>query len=83
MSPPYKQLEVWTLLQTTGSKDEPNMVFLQTSQHGAKNVKTYNMTTQKTKAISNNDPTNKPGWDIGDSGAKLRNSNTRRDWDGQ
>ena len=53
------------LLQTTGSKDEPNIVFMQkserASQHGTQNVKTDNSTTQKTKKISNTDPTKKPG----------------------
>ena len=37
------------LLQTTGDKDEPNIIFIQTSQHGAQNVKTHNRTTEKTK----------------------------------
>ena len=39
------------LLQTTGGKDEPNIVImrksLRTSQHGTQNVKTHNRTTQK------------------------------------
>jgi hypothetical protein len=47
------------LLQTTGDKDEPNIIFIQTSQHGAQNVKTHNRTTEKTKKMSNTDPTNK------------------------
>ena len=43
-----------TLLQTTGGKDEPNIIFLlrkshRTSQHGTQNVKTHNKTTQKNK----------------------------------
>ena len=41
-----------TLLQTTGGKDEQNIIFLlrkshRTSQHGTQNVKTHNKTTQK------------------------------------
>jgi hypothetical protein len=56
--PPYKQLEVktnqtnttnvkktWALLQTTGGKDEPNIVFMRksqrTSQHVTNNLKTH------------------------------------------
>jgi hypothetical protein len=31
-----------------------------TSQHGTRKVKTHNSTTQKTKAMSNTDPTIKP-----------------------
>jgi hypothetical protein len=31
------------------------------SQHGTQNVDTHNRTTQKTKKMSNTDPTNKPG----------------------
>ena len=45
------------LLQTTRGKDEPNMVFMRTSQHGTQNVKTHNKTTQKAKKMSNTDPT--------------------------
>ena len=45
------------LLQTTGGKDEPIIVFMQkseqTSQHRTKNVKKHNRTTQKTKTMSN------------------------------
>jgi len=41
------------LLQTTGGKDEPNIVFMwksqRTSQHGTQNGKTQNWTTQKKK----------------------------------
>ena len=41
-------------LQTTEGKDELNIVCMmkssRTSQHGTKNVKTHNRTTQKTKA---------------------------------
>ena len=41
----------WALLQTTGGKDEPNIVFMwkswRTSQHGTKNVKTHNRTTHQ------------------------------------
>ena len=37
--------KTWTLLQTTGGKDEPNIVFMlksqQTSQHGTRNAKTH------------------------------------------
>ena len=48
------------LIQTTGGKDERNIVFLwisqRTSQHATKNVKTHNRTTQKTKIMSNTDP---------------------------
>ena len=55
--PSYKQLEVktnqantnnvnkaWALLQTTGGKDEPNIVIggNRTSQHETQNVKTHN-----------------------------------------
>jgi len=40
--------KTWSLLQTTGGKDERNLVFLRksqrTSQHGTKNVKTHNRT---------------------------------------
>ena len=32
----------------------------QTSQHGTQNVKTHNRTTQKSKKMSNTDPTKKP-----------------------
>ena len=39
------------LRQTTGGKDEPNMVFMRksqrTSQHGTQNIKTHNRTAQK------------------------------------
>ena len=44
--------ETWALLHTTGGKDEPNIVFMQTSQHDTQNVMTHNRTTQKTKQIS-------------------------------
>ena len=34
---------IWALLQTTGGKDEPNIVFIgkspKTSQHGTKSIK--------------------------------------------
>jgi hypothetical protein len=40
--------KTWNLLQTSGGKDEPNIVFmgksLSTPQHGTKNVKTHNKT---------------------------------------
>ena len=43
--------KTWAILQETGGKDEPNIVFMRkskrTSQHGTQNVKTQNMTTQK------------------------------------
>ena len=38
-----------TLLQTTGGKDESNIVFMRTSQHRTRNVNTHNKITQKTK----------------------------------
>jgi hypothetical protein len=42
--------KTWALLQTTGGKDEPNIVFMRKwsrkSQHGIQNVKTHNRTTQ-------------------------------------
>ena len=42
--------KIGVLLQTTGGKDEPNIVFMQksyrTSQHGTQNVKTHNETIQ-------------------------------------
>jgi hypothetical protein len=45
-------------LQTTGGKDEPNIVFMRksqrTSQHGSKNVNTPNRTKKKKKQNSNN-----------------------------
>ena len=45
--------KTWTLLQTTGGKNEPNIVSKRRSQrksqHGTKNVKTHNRTTQKAK----------------------------------
>ena len=41
--------KTWVLLQTTGGKDELNIVFMRksywTSQHGNQNVKTHNRTT--------------------------------------
>jgi hypothetical protein len=43
--------KTWTLLKTTGGKDEPNIVPMwkpqQTPQHGTQSVKTHNRTTQK------------------------------------
>ena len=44
--------KTWTLLQTTGGKDKPNIVLCGnrngwTSQHGTEIVKTHNRTTQK------------------------------------
>jgi hypothetical protein len=54
-----------SLLQKPGGKDEPNIVYMwkskRKSQHGTQNVDTHNRTTQKTKKMSNTDPTNKPG----------------------
>jgi hypothetical protein len=53
------------LQQTTGGKDEPNIVFMwisyRTSQHWTKNVNTHNRTTQKAKKMSNTDLTNNWG----------------------
>ena len=43
------------LLQTTGGKDEPNIVCMRKSQHGTQNVKTHNRRTQNTKKMSNTD----------------------------
>ena len=41
----------WALVQTTGGKDEPKIVFMrkswQTSQHGTKNLKTQNRFSYK------------------------------------
>ena len=55
-----------TLPQTTGGKDEPNISFMRKSQrtslHGTQNIKTHNRRTQKTKTMSNTDPTRKLGW---------------------
>ena len=52
-----------TLLQTTGDKDELNIISMRKSQRtpqkGTQSVKTHNITTQKTKKISNTDPTKK------------------------
>ena len=45
------------LLQTSGGKDEPNIVFMWTSQHGTQNVKTHNRTTLKTIKMSDTDST--------------------------
>jgi hypothetical protein len=43
------------LLQTTGGKDEANIVCMRKSQHGTQNVKTHNRRTQNTKKMSNTD----------------------------
>jgi hypothetical protein len=43
------------LLQTTGGKDEANIVCMQKSQHGTQNVKTHNRRIQNTKKMSNTD----------------------------
>ena len=48
------------LLETTESKDEPNNVSMQTSQHGTQNVNTHNRTTQKAKKMNNTNSTKKP-----------------------
>ena len=57
------------LLQTTGGKDEMNIVFMQTSQgisiHKTQNVKTHNRTTQKTIKMGNTEPTKKTGVNSG------------------
>ena len=37
------------LRQTTGGKDELNIGFMRTSQHGTQNVKTHNRTSQTNK----------------------------------
>jgi hypothetical protein len=51
----------WAIPQTTGGKDESNIVYMQksqrTSQHGTQHVKTDNRTTQNNKQMSNTDPT--------------------------
>ena len=49
------------LLQTSGGKDEPNIVFMWTSQHETQNVKTHYRTTLKTIKMSDTDPTKNPG----------------------
>ena len=43
------------LLQTTGGKDEANIVCMRKSQHGTQNVKTHNRRTQNTTKMSNTD----------------------------
>jgi len=54
------------ILQTTGGRDEPNIVFLWKSERTSRQkVKTNNMTAQKTKKISNRDPAKKPGVNSG------------------
>jgi hypothetical protein len=45
--------KTWTLLQTTGSKDEPNIVCMRKSRHGTQNVKTHNRRAQKAEKMSN------------------------------
>ena len=47
------------LLQITGGKDEPNIVFMRKSQHGTQNVTTHNRRTQNTKKMSNTDLNNR------------------------
>ena len=45
--------KTWSLLQTIGGNDEPNIVIMQkslrTSQHGTKNLKAHNRITEKLK----------------------------------
>ena len=52
-----------SLLQTTGGNDELNIAFKRkwqrASQHVTQNVQTHNRTAQKTKTMSNTDPTHK------------------------
>ena len=47
----------WPLLQTTGCKDEPNIVYMRKSQrtlqHGTQNVKTFDRTTYWTSLCPN------------------------------
>ena len=43
------------LLQTTGGRDEQNIVCIRKSQHGTQSVKTHNRRTQKTKKMINTD----------------------------
>ena len=43
------------LLQTTGGKDEPNIVCMRKSQNETQNVKTHNRRTQNTKKMRNTD----------------------------
>jgi hypothetical protein len=43
----------WALLQTTGGKDEQNIVCMRKSQHGTQNVKSHNRRTQTTKKMNN------------------------------
>jgi hypothetical protein len=45
--------KTWTLLQTTGGKDEPNIVCMRKSRHGTQNVKTHNRRAQKAKKMGN------------------------------
>ena len=47
--------KTWTLLQTTGGKEEPNIVCRRKSQHETQNVKTPNRRTQNTKKMRNTD----------------------------
>jgi hypothetical protein len=50
-----------SILQTTGGKGKPNIVSMRkterTLQHGIQNVTIHNRTTQKTKKMSNTNPT--------------------------
>jgi hypothetical protein len=43
--------------QKTGGQNEPNFVFMRKSQDGTLSVSTHNSTTQKTKCMSDTDPT--------------------------
>ena len=70
-----KQNKTWALLQTSGSKNEPNIVFMrksnQTSQHETKNVSKHNRTrTQKIKRLET--PTQKKPTEM-NSGAHIWN----------
>ena len=56
--------KTWALLQTSGGKDEPNIIYLEIvadNTHGTQDVKKHNMTTQKNKKMSNTDTTIKWG----------------------
>jgi hypothetical protein len=60
--------KTWALLQTSGGKDEPNIIYLEIvadNTHGTQDVKKHNMTTQKTKKMSNTDTTIKSGMNSG------------------
>jgi hypothetical protein len=40
---PINVNKTWVLVETTGGKDELNIVFMWTSQHGTQNVKTFDI----------------------------------------